>query len=473
MYDHFYEVEDLSFVLFLVKTESGLYIAISSKKRSDFFGEPILVLQDTEGVLMVYPFDFSRYLVLTQLFPHLKPVPFDKRPSFGCGDRLGMVSAGHLLALQKFPVFPVLAQQSPRELQKTHRTFWKVLLGAAWGILESGYQGPFGADADHIKDEQSLLEARNLGFSMYTLDLSDSVNYQALIMSEEELLHRYERLTVQERETFRRYRGKRFSLSPEVVVEFSEEKLLPLILAYLPAIEKVEYFFALLREKVSSFDLEISLDEGESVTSPEVHFLVAEELHRRGVDFHSLAPRFPGTFEKGIDYRGDQKEFARILQSHVVVRENLEGYRLSLHSGSDKFSVYPTFFRETGGLFHVKTSGTSWLQALAVVAERNPDLFRMMYRLAYDTFEENIKAYRISVRKEELCVDIEKTREMDLPKLLADFRVRQLLHISYGSILDVLGKELRDFLFREENVHYQKVCENIEKHLKILFEKEE
>jgi hypothetical protein len=467
-----YDIPELSARLFPVKTQNGLYLAVWSGEEKNVFERPSLVWREKDEVCAVYPFSFSNYLRLTRFLAHLKPSPFNHHPSFGCGDRLGMVSAAHLKALKEFPVFPVIAQQSPRELQKTRRSFADVLLGAAWGILESGYQGTFGADADHIKDEQDLLEARDLGYSMFTLDLSEKVNYRAFAMDERELSRRYEEMNAQEQEVFGRYRDKKFTLSLGVEVDLSEEKLLPLVLAYLPAVEQVEYWYHLLREELSSFDLEISLDEGESITSPEAHFFMAEELHRRGIDFRSIAPRFPGVFEKGIDYIGDREEFSRALWTQVAVARDIGGYRLSLHSGSDKFSIYPIFFRETGGLFHLKTSGTSWLQGVAVVAEKNPELFLRIYQVAYDTFEENLKAYRLSVRKEELPANIGKVKESDVPKLLRDTRIRQLLHISYGSILEVVGEELRAFLFAEEDTHYRKVCENIRKHLVVLFGEE-
>lgn len=473
VYERAYEIADFACTLFPAKGESRCYLVVWAKESCTPFEEPCFTHHEEEGVATVYPFNLANYRVLTQFFPHLRPVTFDARASFGCGDRLGMVSAAHLEALREFPVFPVIAQQSPRELQKTHRTFADTLLGAAWGVLESGYGGPFGADADHVKDEKHLLGARSLSFSMYTLDVSENVDCSMFSLSEEELTRRYEALSAKEREVFKRYEGKTLRLSMSVRVDFEGKRLLPIILAYLPAIERVEYCYHLLKEDLSSFDLEVSLDEGGMLTSPEVHFFVAEELHHRGVDFRSLAPRFPGAFEKGIDYGGNLQDFVQALREHVVVARNIGGYRLSLHSGSDKFSVYPAFFRETGGLFHLKTSGTSWLEALAVVAEKDPELFHRVYRIAYETFEENLKAYRLSVTKAEIPQDVRSVKEKDLPLLLQDAQIRQFLHIAYGSVLERVGPELRRFLFKEETRHYERVCENIRRHLTVLFGKEE
>ncbi|MEN3185319.1 MAG: tagaturonate epimerase family protein [Atribacterota bacterium] len=472
VYEKAYQIADFRCTFFPAKNHIGFYLVVWSKVSNLPFENPCFSQLDEEGVCTVYPFDLVNYRALTQFFPSLRPVTFNHRPSFGCGDRLGMVSAAHLKALAEFPVFPVIAQQSPRELERTQRTFQDVLLGAVWGILESGYQGPFGADADHVKEEKYLLEARNLGFSMYTLDVSENVAYSALTWPEHELSRRYETLTTEEREIFKYYEGKSLRLSESVRVNFEGTKLLPLVLAYLPAIERVEYLYHLLKEELSSFDLEISLDEGGILTSKEAHFFVAEELHRRGIDFRSLALRFPGAFEKGIDYLGDLQEFAQALRQHMVVVRNIGGYRLSLHSGSDKFSVYPVFFRETGGIFHLKTSGTSWLEALMVVAEKNPGLFHRVYRIAYETFEENCRAYQLSVKKETIPEDLRNVPEKDFPLLLRDTAIRQFFHVAYGSILGRVGPEIRQFLFAEEAQHYARVCENIKRHLAVLFGRE-
>jgi hypothetical protein len=471
VYPQQYEISALSCTVFPVKGPHRFYLGVWQRESTPLFEEPLFSWQDPEKefFLLVYPFSWKNYLLLAQHLPYLRPAPFDNRPSFGCGDRLGMVSGAHLKALEKFPVFPVIAQQSPRELDKTHRTFSEVLLGAAWGVLESGYQGPFGADADHVKEEKHLLEARDLGYTMYTLDLSDEVDFGVFNLDEKTLLKRFDKLGTRAKEIFNLYRGKEWKLSPEVMVDFSEEKLLPVLLAYLPAIDRVEYFYALLSESVSSFDLEISLDEGPRETSPEAHFFVAEELHRRKIDFHSLAPRFPGRFEKGVEYVGDLEELTLSFQTHATIQKNLTGYRLSLHSGSDKFSVYSSFFRATGGIFHVKTSGTSWLSALETIMKSDPELFRSIYSIAYDTLEENLKAYSLSLDKADFPTGLEKVDDKHLPAFFFQDKVRQMLHIAYGPVLEALGDRLREVLFREEEKHYRKVSGNIEKHLAVLF----
>ncbi len=104
------------------------------------------------------------------------------------------------------------------------------------------------------------------------------------------------------------------------------------------------------------------------MTTPFEHWLVASELRRLGVEWVGLAPRFVGDFEKGIDYRGDLEVFRREYLKHLAIAEALGPYKISIHSGSDKFGVYRVIGEIGKGGVHVKTAGTSYLEALRTVA---------------------------------------------------------------------------------------------------------
>ena len=110
------------------------------------------------------------------------------------------------------------------------------------------------------------------------------------------------------------------------------------------------------------------MDETEEPTSPAEHVYIASELRRLGVKWVSFAPRFVGRFEKGVDYIGDVQAFKDNLAIHAAIARQFGPYKLSLHSGSDKFSIYSIFMEETRGLAHLKTAGTSYLEALRTIA---------------------------------------------------------------------------------------------------------
>ena len=119
----------------------------------------------------------------------------------------------------------------------------------------------------------------------------------------------------------------------------------------------------------------MSVDETATPTTVAEHFFVANELKRRGVHVHSLALRFVGEFQKGIDYKGDLAEFEARLREHVVIARHLGPYKISIHSGSDKFSIFPIAARVCGELVHEKTAGTWYLEALRVAARVQPSAF--------------------------------------------------------------------------------------------------
>ncbi|HSV31470.1 MAG TPA: tagaturonate epimerase family protein, partial [Atribacteraceae bacterium] len=432
-----YELPENTGTCILVKSAKDYYLGVWQNGRNHRFSDPIFseFFSNSGGFFMLYPFHWQNYLNLSEFFPRLKPRPAGVRSSFGCGDRLGMVSTAHLEALKRYGMFPVIAQQSPRELEKTHRTFREVLLGAAWGILESGLDTPFGADADHIKEPGSLEAAVEAGFTMYTLDVSGEARSDVERMGVEELEQEYRKFPTDQQEYYRWYLDREYCLQDGTKLSFPEDVLLPLVVTYAPALDFVERMNETISGKIPGYDLEVSLDEGGVVTSPEAHFLFAEELHRRGVDFQSLALRFPGSFEKGIDYRGDREKFSASANSHATVAREIAGYRLSLHSGSDKFSIYPAWREATGGLFHIKTSGTNWLKALEAIALCDPALLRDVYALGIQTLPENRKAYHISIPDDAVDDTLAEWSDHRLPELFSRPAVRQVLHISYGSIL--------------------------------------
>jgi hypothetical protein len=210
------------------------------------------------------------------------------------------------------------------------------------------------------------------------------------------------------------------------------------------------------------FDFEISVDETDSPTTPLEHFFIASELTRLGVRFTSLAPRFIGRFEKGVDYIGDLTALDLELAKHAAVTAHFGTYKLSLHSGSDKFSVYPLIARYWGECLHVKTAGTSYLEALRVLARLEPDLFRDIYAYARQHYEIDRRSYHVSAQLEKL------PDTGDLPALLDDFHAREVLHVTFGSVLARFGAQLKSALERHLDAYHEGLRVHFTKHLSLL-----
>lgn len=446
--------------IFVAKKDADKKIGILTKENfkltSPYFVEDKNV-KEIDFYLNLYPLSFENYLILKNF--GISPTPCRQKSSFGTGDRLGLVTPAHIVALKEYPVFPILAQQSPRELEKTHRDFKDALLKVILGVLEAGYTGEFGADADHIKDEKYLLRAIEAGYTMYTLDVSELLTKISDISSNQVM-----QISPQSKEIIEAFKGKKISISEEEYT-IREDELYKSALIYEKAMNFVEKVYSILKEKVKDFDLEISIDEGEKDTTVEDHIFVAEYLHKKGIDFWSLAPKFPGEFQKAIDYKGDINKFAVELKKHYAISQQLGGYKLSLHSGSDKFSIYEIFSEVTQHSFHIKTSGTSWLQAVNLIFEKNKKLFYELYKIALDNLEESKKAYKVLIDKDDFAEEL----NLENVQILSQPEIKQLFHISYGVLLDEKKEEIYDVLDKYEEEHYQFVSANIKNHLGKIF----
>ena len=174
------------------------------------------------------------------------------------------------------------------------------------------------------------------------------------------------------------------------------------------------------------------MDETEQPTSHLEHLYIASELRRLGVKWISLAPRYIGRFEKGVDYIGDVKAFEADIAGHAVIARHFGPYKLSLHSGSDKFSIYAAAVRQTNGLVHLKTAGTSYLEALRTVAVLDEGFFREIYAFARERYETDRTSYHISAELKRAPLSYAVS---DWPALLDQFDAREILHVTYGSLL--------------------------------------
>jgi hypothetical protein len=214
------------------------------------------------------------------------------------------------------------------------------------------------------------------------------------------------------------------------------------------------------------FELEVSVDETDTVTSLAEHIYIAAELKRLGVSWVSLAPRYVGEFEKGVDYIGDLATFEASFKQHAAVARALGPYKLSLHSGSDKFRIYPIAVEHTRGQAHLKTAGTSYLEALRAIAMTDADLFRKILALAVARYPEDRATYHVSARIDALP-QAGAMPDAALPDLLEDFHAREILHVTYGSVLNHpdLGPALRTVLEANVSLYTTLIAKHFDRHL--------
>jgi len=482
-------------IIFLIqeKGEKKLVIICSPSQLGayeDFSAEEKgkLMVGETTFEYRICPCNHHNAHTLRERFSFTRPQTMGLTPALGTGDRIGLATPGHIRAASKFGIFPVLAQQSIREMTRTARSPQEVLDDVSWAVFQEGYRGGFAADADHLKTEKDIDETFNAGFTMYTIDPSDYVDNEADKYPLNVLKDRFKRLPwdaleCEEDDYYREYLNKKFTLStPDkkhvLTFEFSEETLLRAAVKYSAAIAHTVKLKRHLEELFGEgkFDLEMSVDETETPTSILEHFFIASELKRLKVQVQGLALRFVGAFEKAIDYIGNLKEFEKALRDHILIARSCGPYKLSIHSGSDKFSIYPILGELAGDLLHLKTAGTSYLEALRVVARHHPSLFREIVNYCFNCFEGDRRTYHISTNLS-VVPSPDKAADKDLERTFLDeSNARQLLHVTYGSILTAKSSDgewlfrnrIRQILIDNEEEHYQTVAAHLERHIKTL-----
>ncbi|RKX36131.1 MAG: hypothetical protein DRP71_01265 [Verrucomicrobia bacterium] len=408
------------------------------------------------------------------------PTPLGLSKSFGFGDRLGLATPGHLAAAQRYDFAPIFAQQSIREMDRTRRTPGDVMGAARNALAEAGFNEAWGADADHLKTVADIDLTASAGFCFFTLDPSEFVENRADTMDEEALKTQVHALVadgILSGGWTESYLGREFDIGQGEPLRFDSESLHRAAVKYARAIDHCGILSAHIAATVPAEkrELEVSVDETDSPTSPLEHLFFALELKRREIPVVSLAPRFVGAFEKGIDYIGDLNSFETELRRHVAIARTFGPYKVSIHTGSDKFSIYPIIGRICGPLLHVKTAGTSYLEALRVTCRTEPALFDQIAEYSRSRFAEDKHSYLISTTDEQISALFGGNRDRE-EIFLETIPGRQLLHVTYGSVLTVgkspAGRPFRDAILENldtETALHREVLENhLGKHLELL-----
>lgn len=372
--------------------------------------------------------------------------------SFGIGDRFAHEGVNQLKALiqaeQEFGVhFVPVWNKSNREHQIVGTEPMETRREADAAVAALGYKDQYFVDADHINlnNVDRFIEASDF----FTIDVAD-------------------------------YIGKTGSV---------EER-------FLPAIKEAGKIYRYIAERkgADNFVTEVSMDEVDNAQTPEELRYILKELAAEKVPLQTIAPKFTGRFNKGVDYVGDlalfEKEFEQDLQ---VIAECVKEYglpenlKLSIHSGSDKFSIYPIMgrlIRKYDAGIHIKTAGTTWLEeniGLAVADPAALALAKKIYVNALGRMEELTVPYAtvidIDVAKLPSPEEVEKwdaetyarTMRHNQADPLYNPSFRQLIHVSY-KIAAELGDEFYPALEKHTDVIGAQITANLgERHIKRLF----
>lgn len=413
-----------------------------------------------------------------------RPQVLGLRPSFGFGDRLGLATPGHADAVRGTPFAPIFAQQSIREMSRTGRSPEEVMAAAESAVAGLGWTEPWGADADHLKHPEDVQRTVAAGFTFFTIDPSEHVDPMADRYDPGSLTWALDAALAagafaSADELCDLYLGRTFALEGAEPLTFADrEPLVRAAIKYGRAVAHAEQMAGWIAAACAgrAYEIEVSVDETDTPTSALEHLFVALELKRRGVPVVSLAPRFVGEFEKGIDYQGDLAAFEDSLRVHHAIARTCGPYKISVHSGSDKFAIYPILGRVCGDLLHVKTAGTSYLEALRAVARVEPALFGEIVGFARGRYETDKASYHVSANLAALPEPGSLDPAACERVYLDEDGGRQVLHVTFGSVLQT-GRRADGQPFKEAigevlkanlDLHRQIVGAHLKRHIDAL-----
>ncbi len=407
--------------------------------------------------------------------------------TFGMGDRFAHEGEAQLAAVLEanstgLEIFPVW-NKSNREHTIIHSQPDDLRAEADAAVAALGWKGVYFVDADHIslKTVDWFLAASNF----YTLDVADFTGKAADDASIEAFVS-----------AMAPYIGS--LIIPGIAQPFALEANAVRAAArkFLFAMQEAARIHRhIAAEKgADNFVTEVSVDETDSPQTPVELFLILAMIAREGIPAQTIAPKFTGRFNKGVDYVGDiarfEKEFDEDLSviAYAIKEFGLPGsLKLSVHSGSDKFSLYPVINRlikkHDAGL-HVKTAGTTWLEEVIGLAEAGGDglqIAKDIYTGAHPHAHELIAPYGpvvdIDVAK---LPAVEEVASWSSEKYVAvlrhdqtnpdyDLQFRQFLHVSF-KIAAQMGTRYTDSLKKHRAIIARNVSHNLlDRHLLPLF----
>jgi tagaturonate epimerase len=410
-----------------------------------------------------------------------------ERYSIGVGDRFAHQGAAQLRALQEaerqgVTIVPVW-NKSFREHSIVGTKPGDTRSAADDAVKQRGWKHAYYVDADHIglKNVDLFVDSSNF----FTLDVAD---YIGKATGEKEI------------EAFVKSMSKYLTAFPmpgvRTTLKVTEADLHAIGQKYLFAVQEAGRLYRHIAAKkgVDHFVAEVSTDEANEPQTPAQLFFILAALAHEGVKVQTIAPKFTGSFLKGIDYVGSVEAFSTEFEEDLVVIAHAvktfdlpRNLKLSVHSGSDKFSLYPIIHRalkkQNAGL-HLKTAGTTWLEeliGLAMAGGAGLETAKQVYVTAYGRIDELCKPY-------ETVIDIDRAQLPDPRTVMSwtseeyanalrhnqkdpryNLHFRQLLHVGYKVAAEMGGKYLQ-MLKDSREIIGKNVTENLfERHIKPIF----
>lgn len=407
--------------------------------------------------------------------------------SIGIGDRFALEGEAQLAAVQKafdlgVEITPVW-NKSFREHSLIGSTQEQTRRAADAAVRALRWPLPYFVDADHVS--LKTVDAFIDSCDFFTLDVADFIG-------KSEIKEAVEAFAASQRKLLGTLPIKGFGFDIDLAI--TEEKLRAAAAKYLFAVQEAGRIYRRIAErKCGEFVVEVSMDETDAPQTAEELLIILAAIAEEGIPAQTIAPKFSGRFNKGIDYIGDVLQFAREFATdaaavhyaahHFNLPNNL---KLSVHSGSDKFSLYPhirNILKKSDVGLHLKTAGTTWLEELIGLTEtaQGLEIVKTIYCQALKRFDELVRPYTavVDIDRRKLPNPVEVNR-WDGRQFAAALRhdpscphfnphLRQLLHVSF-KIAAELGADFISAIEEHREIIHENVKYNLfERHIKPLF----
>ncbi len=385
--------------------------------------------------------------------------------SLGIGDRFSHQAEAQLKAIIKAKEKNVLITPVWNKSYREHQLIGSIARTtreqADKAVKNLGWRHFHYVDADHIN-------LKNVGFfidscDFFTIDVADAIGYAARQEQIQTFIDKQEK-----------YIGELSLPSLNKSIKITRPQIKSVAEKYLFAAQHAGKIYRYIKENKSadSFIIEVSMDETDQPQTPLEIFFILAALADQQIPVQTMAPKFSGRFNKGVDYAGDLDQFRDEFEQDVVVLKtavqkfNLPpSLKLSVHSGSDKFSLYPIInqiIRKHDAGVHLKTAGTTWLEELIGLAEGG----QTGLELAKEIYSRSLEKY------DELCAPYATVIDIDKSKLPSLEQVQSWDGLTFSTTLrhDVHHKNYNPHFRQLLHVGYKIAAEKGEQYLKTLQE---
>ena len=407
--------------------------------------------------------------------------------SMGIGDRFNHQAKAQLMAIidakeNGIEIAPVW-NKSFREHEIIKSNPLDTRLQADEAVKALAWDGDYFVDADHVNLNTVDIFINSCDF--FTLDVAD---YIGLEINKDEL----EKFCANNSKFLGELELKDLSIN----LLITEEKIREIGKQYLFAVKEAGKIYRRILEVKggNNFIVEVSMDETHSPQTPIELFFILSAISDEGIPVQTIAPKFSGRFNKGIDYVGDVEKFKiefeldlAVIKKAIEMFQLSDNLKLSVHSGSDKFSIYGAInkaIKKFDAGLHLKTAGTTWLEEIIGLAEAGDDgllIAKEIYRRAFDRYDELCGPYKTVID-----IDIEKlpnpnevdtwdknkyanSLRHDQANANYNLHFRQLLHVGYK-----IASEMQEDYIRMLAKHEKIIADNVQlniyqRHIKKIF----